>query len=846
MSATSSATTLDNGARTLRLHVWGASDTLPTLDPTSLYAASLLFATFSHQPSVELQLASASTSLPRVPLLQVLDGDSNTTVELIDSVEAIRAFCVAAGGLDAALASNAELAAKQTALHALVDDQLLDLTLHSLFSLPANFRAVAAPAYSAVGGTEPAASSAIAKLASLPGRFQPSIPSRLRNVVETRLTAVGLWGLGGKEAVAKTGEADELAARAGIVPASKKGLGASAREAVRDEFERSKVVQRWREVLDVLEAALQADAMLGAPEVGSLDAHVFGVLAPVFFSKLPVDTLSKLVRTSYPRLAAYLSSTHTRLFPAALPWTPHAQLAATPPVLNTTPPAGLLSYIWPLSPAPQKASSTPSASTTFPSSTTPPTAPPSSRKAASPSASPEDRRLRWGRALWICSALVGLVGYTFASGIPPDFAQHDPSTSCASTSTLPLTTRSPQTCARKHHIVSGTFNSRSLFVLTYDTLLATLSITHTVRAEGPHQYLALGVSTSGAQTVYATTWAPVSTLSAWHVSPTYELSFGNSVEITATGSYVHVQPPPYSSLSAPAFGGQAGVARWLGSAGGPTGELHVLDPVTGRIGTKVKELVFLPSGSSALEGADKSRRALRSGAHSFDCTPASPTGEQVAYIADLGANAVQAYTFPALQHLYTIRSKRSGDGPRHAIPHPHLPVVFAVTEHTNYVDAYRVLAYGEKAAVHVGEADLLLPAHLAHGRHEYRGDTLRFSSDLRFLYASTRGKSAATQGLVVAFRLNVSTDADGEMHVHMQRVATFTTRTSGGKANAIELSTSAIRDDVDHMVLTDDEQGYVDVLAFDLVRETFSVEATTQLPALDDGPQGASHAIWLL
>lgn len=116
--------TLENGARTLRLHVWGASTTLPTLDPSSLYAASLLRATFARHESVHLQLASASTSLSRVPLLQVLDDDSSTTIELIDSVEAIRAFCIATGGLDLELASDAELSAKQTALHALMDDQL--------------------------------------------------------------------------------------------------------------------------------------------------------------------------------------------------------------------------------------------------------------------------------------------------------------------------------------------------------------------------------------------------------------------------------------------------------------------------------------------------------------------------------------------------------------------------------------------------------------------------------------------------------------------------------------------------------------------------------------------------
>ncbi len=119
-------------------------------------------------------------------------------------------------------------------------------------------------------------------------------------------------------------------------------------------------------------------------------------------------------------------------------------------------------------------------------------------------------------------------------------------------------------CARRRHVVTGTFNSPDLFVLEYDTLAQTLSILHQIRAEGPHQYLAYGESSSGG-TVYATTWGSPSTLSAWHVTDDYGLSFGNHVPITATGSYVHVQPPPYASLTSPSFGrrpdSRAGSAR---------------------------------------------------------------------------------------------------------------------------------------------------------------------------------------------------------------------------------------------------------------------------------------------
>lgn len=399
-----------DGRRTLRLHVWGSSSTVPTLDPTSLYASSLLQATFARNDAVKVQLASASTSLSRVPLLQVLNDDDET-VELLDSIDSIRTYCVTSG-LDSSNLSDEERA-KQTAHHALLDDQLLDLTLHSLFSLPANFRIVTAPAYSSVGGVDPPSSSALSKLASLPSRIQPSIPSRLRNVVETRLTAVGLWGLGGKEASAKTGETDELAARAGL-PARKRGLGASAKDAARDEFERSKLGRRWSEVLDVVESAI-GEGRLGGQQVGTLDAHVFGYLAPLMFAepRLPVDTLPKLVAASYPRLAAYLTSMKEKLFPETPSWISPTQALAHPPSMEPASSSGFLSYLWPFAPASNKASFAP-----LP--TAEPTTAPSrerQRKPHPPAASPEDKRLRWGRALWICSALVGLVGYTFASGI---------------------------------------------------------------------------------------------------------------------------------------------------------------------------------------------------------------------------------------------------------------------------------------------------------------------------------------------------------------------------------------------------------------------------------------------
>ena len=62
--------------------------------------------------------------------------------------------------------------------------------------------------------------------------------------------------------------------------------------------------------------------------------------------------------------------------------------------------------------------------------------------------------------------------------------------------------------------------------------------------------------------------------------------------IAATSSYISL-PPPYTHFY---------------SAGGPTGEVHLVDPLTGGFGEKVQQVLFVPENE--LEEADKTRVAL--------------------------------------------------------------------------------------------------------------------------------------------------------------------------------------------------------------------------------------------
>ena len=136
-------------------------------------------------------------------------------------------------------------------------------------------------------------------------------------------------------------------------------------------------------------------------------------------------------------------------------------------------------------------------------------------------------------------------------------------------------------------------------------------------------------------------------------------------------------------------------------------------------------------------------------------------------------------------------------------------------------------------------------------RLSYRGDTLRFSNDRKYLYATTRGKTPAVKGIVVVWNVDARTgllsgdDTVGprDQEAAIEPIHRYETRNSGGKANAIEVcpfaptaSTQQVRR-AEWIVLTDDEEGWVAILEWDGVRITEI--ASVQLP------DGASHAIWL-
>lgn len=86
-----------------------------------------------------------------------------------------------------------------------------------------------------------------------------------------------------------------------------------------------------------------------------------------------------------------------------------------------------------------------------------------------------------------------------------------------------------------HHILSGSFRSLSLFLLVFTYTTATqsgsLSLSRTIPALGPHQYLATNPEKTR---VYTTSWAFPPILSSWAVErDDWSVNHINDVPISA-------------------------------------------------------------------------------------------------------------------------------------------------------------------------------------------------------------------------------------------------------------------------------------------------------------------------
>ncbi|KAH9810294.1 Lactonase, 7-bladed beta-propeller-domain-containing protein [Melampsora americana] len=381
------------------------------------------------------------------------------------------------------------------------------------------------------------------------------------------------------------------------------------------------------------------------------------------------------------------------------------------------------------------------------------------------------------------------------------------------------------------YILSGSFNSTSLYLLAFNQSTSELSVSLTIPAYGPHQYLYYDRTR---QRAYATSWALPAQLSSWSIDlKTPKIELLNMVPITSTSSYITMND------------------QILYSVGGPTGELHHLDKETGLIKEKIQELLFVPQ--SDLINEDKTRKALRYGSHAIEIDITTNR----AFVAHLGHNSIFMYQVDpetkTLSPISETKSPRPHDGPRHCVISEDGKWLYGVTEHTQYVDLYKI----ETDSLVYQISTLIIPSDDSHDissdPNDYRGDTIRilpsqlkkslFSStkdkdrhmSKNYIFATTRGKDPQHQGVLTVLEQESNS---------LKILSIWPTPTCGGKANAIEFR---IHDDGNDsrilIVLTDDEVGWVMVLEWNPFSEVPIKLVSKTL--IDQPGIGASHALWL-
>lgn len=391
-------------------------------------------------------------------------------------------------------------------------------------------------------------------------------------------------------------------------------------------------------------------------------------------------------------------------------------------------------------------------------------------------------------------------------------------------------------------LLVGTFRSPEVYTLLFKPASrpgkddASLTVAKKSPAVGGHSWLAL----SGDKTrLYTTCWTDPPSVASYRIRDDASVELLNQKPVRALSGYVAVTD------------------RYLYSAGGPTGEVFSLAP-DGSIGELAQEVSF--RRAEELEDgrrdgvAHGSFGGLRHGSHSVDL---SPDGKSL-YVADIGHNCIWTYsvdesgasssekttTTTTTSGPLTLGTKhispRSHDGPRHTWPHPSGRVLYCVQEHSSMVDAFRVAADGVTLE-HMHGFTILPEGQKCEDfwADEVRLSNLNSSNTPRYLYASTRGLESGTKGYVAAYELA----ADGS--IAGPAVDIFETRTSGGLANAIEPAPGPLVSDTgdEFIALTDSEQGFVVILAFDGSR--FREVASTRL--VRDGGEAATAAtaVWL-
>ncbi|KAI5886634.1 uncharacterized protein SCHCODRAFT_02642233 [Schizophyllum commune H4-8] len=390
-------------------------------------------------------------------------------------------------------------------------------------------------------------------------------------------------------------------------------------------------------------------------------------------------------------------------------------------------------------------------------------------------------------------------------------------------------------------ILAGSFRSLSLFLLAFTYAPnngSSISFIHqSDTAFGPHQYIALNARRDRA---YTTSWGSPPILSSWEIAREQQIehwrvSHINNAPITATSSYIALTPPSNG--------------QHIYSMGGPTGEVHTVDPETGGFGQKVQEVLFVEEGE--LEKADKTRKALREGSHGIEFLLSSTP--RLAFVPVLGTDAkpgtIEVYTHdPATGLLSYLHStppppvSKDNDGPRHVKLHPNGRVLYCVTEHTNRIDVYTIDSTSKTPLTYATSHALMPPPP---PRTHYRGSTLQLAPSTshypapRAILTSTRGGSEGTNGWIGIHPLDAAGDFTGTPRYHELS-------TSGGKSLALAVMSKPGDETRSWVLVSDDAEGAGGVRVIEWNHETDELEELAMWGGdADVDMQGSSFSLWL-
>ncbi|KAJ4185823.1 hypothetical protein NW755_008275 [Fusarium falciforme] len=355
-----------------------------------------------------------------------------------------------------------------------------------------------------------------------------------------------------------------------------------------------------------------------------------------------------------------------------------------------------------------------------------------------------------------------------------------------------------------HHLVSGSYTNRTLFLLAFDTIARTLTLNSTIPGFGLHQFV---TSNAAKNRVYATAMSEPPQLFSWSVDENYQFTHLDTVNITSSSCY-------FSDDGNLAF-----------SSGGSTASIHALTEVGG-IGKQVEELYMVPE--EEIVNVNKTRAAVLYGAHAFDINI-----NRKGFVPHLGMNSIFMYDIAengTATPLSINLSPTEGDGPRNSFPSKDGRLLYVITEHSQWLDVYDIL---ETRLEHVQRGSAI-PNKITdmRGVYTFRSNTVQMSRDGKYLFTSTRSwNNTEANGYVAAFALDDAGYLKQENAVSFYEAPVTLGSAGGLRVAPWQDETNSDPDGItDYMYLSDTSEGYMFILGWTPSNYSLDLVASLHYP----------------